>query len=279
MNKTIHVLNGDAIVPIFNNAEIKGDRVIWREMLCDGPLDSTVASDEFWKKRYAFFEEKYEIQKLDYFDKTIKELLKVEDLANYDELVMWFEYDLFCQVNLMALCSFLLQNYRKDVLYYLVCVGKVKGKESFQSLSDFSAKEYQTLYTNKIKITRSNLLFMDQCWKLYVNNNYDALKDFNFNKYSKFRYLQGAINQHLKRFPNKKGIHEIEETLLKLINEKPYTATEIVAKMLEWQKLNTVYGFGDLQYFTYLKELNNYYNIKNNKYYLNKLGSSLISEE
>ncbi|WP_372744055.1 DUF1835 domain-containing protein [Lutibacter sp.] len=277
MVKTVHVLNGDAILPIFKKSNIQGDVVIWREMLCDGPLDTIVASDEFWKKRYAFFEENFAVSKLEYFDKTIKELLKIDDLAEYDEIVMWFEFDLFCQVNLIALCSYLLQNYRKDVTYHLVCPGKVKGKERMQTLADFTSEDYKKLYENRLKISKNNLIFADESWKLYVENNAEKLKKFNFKKWSKFEYLQLAINEHLKRFPQENGLNEIENKIIKIVATEALTSAEIVKKLLFWQQENTVYGFGDLQYFTYLNMLKKYFVIKDEKYYLNTVGKNLIN--
>ncbi|SFS63693.1 DUF1835 domain-containing protein [Lutibacter maritimus] len=272
MTNSIHVLNGDAILPIFQKSGIKGDIVICREMFCEGPILEQVASDDFWKQRYAFFEKYFSIGKLEYFDKTIKEILKIEDLAVYDEIVLWFEYDLFCQVNLLAMCSFLLQNYRKDVTYNLVCTGRVKGKTKLHSLSDFSSEEYVALYKNKVKLTKNNLIFADQAWKLYVQNNYKELSDFNFSKTGKFTYLQAAINQHLKRFPQENGFNEIENKILQIIASEALSSEKIVQKLLFWQNENTVYGFGDVQFFAYLKELNNFFFVDDEKYYLNENG-------
>ena len=277
MTNSIHVLNGDAILPIFQNSGIKGELVIWREMLCDGPIVDEVASDDFWKNRYDFFEKELEISKLEYFDKTIKETLKLDDLAIYDEVVMWFEYDLFCQVNLLALCSYLLQNYRKDVIYNLVCVGRVKGKNSWQTLSDFTAEEYLNLYENRIKISKNNLIFANQAWKLYVQNNYKEIADFNFSKAGKFTYLQGAMNQHLKRFPSENGLNEIEQKILEIINSKPTTEQEIVGELLIWQHEHTMYGFSDVQYKMQLKKLERFYTFEAEKFSLNLKGKKLLT--
>jgi hypothetical protein len=276
MANIIHIVNGDAIVPIIEKSGIGGKIVVWREMLCEGPLDEEVASDEFWKKRYQFFEENFGVSKLEYFDKTIKELLKVEDPPVDAELVLWFEFDLFCQINLMALCAYLLQDYRKDILYSLVCTGKVKGKDKMQSLTDFSAEDFPKLYDKKLKITRDNFLFSEKCWKVFVKNNAEELSKFNFNKKSKFQYFQLAINQHLKRFPAENGLNQIQQKILEIINTNTFTNSEIVQKMLIWQQSETVYGFGDLQYFWYLDKLNCYLDIKEEKYYLNSLGKEII---
>ena len=276
MNNSLHILNGDSTAQIFSRSSIPGDVIVWREMLCDGSLHKDVGSDEFWKKRYDYFENEVGVSKIDYFDKTIKELIQLEDLSNYNEIVLWFEYDLFCQVNLLGLCTYLLKYFRKNINYYLVCTGHEDGKPDLQPLSNYSSKEYELLYTNKIKITRNNLLFAAQSWDLYVDNKKEDLMDFDFGQSSKFKYLQKAINQHLQRFPSENGLNQIENKLLETIDVDASDRNTIIKGMLHWQHKETVYGFGDLQYYLYLKKLGNYYSVKNEIITLNTKGKELI---
>ncbi|WP_372792732.1 hypothetical protein [Lutibacter sp.] len=276
MNKTLHILNGDSSLPILENSGIKGDVVIWREMLCEGSVLKEVGSDEFWTKRYTFFEEEFGIGRLEYYDKTIKEIVKLENVSGYNEVILWFEFDLFCQVNLLALCSYLLNNYVKKTNYYLICTGKVEGKERLQSLSDYSPLEFKILFENKIALSKSNLEFAKESWELYVENDLNKFNEFNFNQNSKFQYLQAAINQHLNRFPAKNGLNQISTKILEIINSNLFSENEIVRNLLIWQQNETVYGFGDLQYFQYLKKLNTYFSIKDSLYYLNEVGKTVV---
>lgn len=275
MNKKLHILNGDSTSQIFSKTDINGDVIIFREMLCDGPLYKDVGSDEFWKSRYTFFEEEMGISKIDYFDKTIKELIKIEDISSYDEVILWFEYDLFCQVNLMALCVYLLKYYKKNINYYLVCTGEEHGRQHLQALSDYSINEYLKLFKKKIKLSRNDLLFIQQCWEKYVINDQMQLKEFNFNKNTKFKYLQMAIDQHLQRFPSHNGLNQIENKIIEFINAGISGKKKIVKKLLTWQRQETVYGFGDQQYFLYLKKLHTYYSISNEIITLNIKGKAL----
>ena len=276
--KTVHILNGDSTASILKESGISGDMIVWREMLCEGPLSKTIGSDRFWTLRYAFFEAELAVKKLEYYDKIIKELVPIEDLSGYDEVVLWFEHDLFCQVNLMALCTYLLAYYRKDLSYYLVCVGTEKNKENLQTLADYSSKEYQKLYEEKTKLSRHDLLFAQDCWEKYVANDLQELKAFNFDKKNKFKYFQLAIDQHLKRCKVGSKLSQIDYKLLKTIANNSHTQRDIIRDVLIWQKKETVYGFGDLQYSMYLEKLHPFYDLNNEQYFLNDSGKTLLKQ-
>jgi len=276
MTNTLHILNGDVSASILADSSIQGDILVWREMLCEGEVHKNIGSDEFWKIRYNFFQKEIGIEKLDYFDKIIRELVKLEDLSDYKRVFLWFEFDLFCQVNLMALCAYLLKSYRKDIVYRLICTGKDSGREGFQSLSDYSVKEYLSLLENSIKLSRHNLLFAEQSWQVYVENNLEVLKAYNFNKSSKFMYFQLAMNQHLKRFPGESGLNQIEHKILEIIDSGIQSFRNIVENLLKWQQEETVYGFSDLQYELHVKKMKNYYEINQNLIKLNAKGRNTL---
>tara|TARA_R110001583_G_scaffold61034_2_gene180889 strand:+ start:29062 stop:29898 length:837 start_codon:yes stop_codon:yes gene_type:complete len=276
MSKTLHILNGESTQPILKKSGIKGAIVVWREMLCEGPLHEEVGSDEFWLNRYSYFETEIGVNRLEYYDTTIKEIVKLEDVSIYNEVVLWFEFDLFCQVNLLALCTYLLDNYVKKTNYYLICTGKVEGKERLQYLSDFSPNDFKTLVKNKITLSKASLEFAKESWNVYVENDLNKLKNFDFNQNSKFQYIQLAINQHLNRFPAENGLNQISTKILEIINSNLFSENEIVRNLLIWQQNETVYGFGDVQYFQYLKKLNAYFSVKDSLYYLNEVGKTVV---
>ncbi|NNC70723.1 MAG: DUF1835 domain-containing protein [Flavobacteriaceae bacterium] len=277
MSRSVHILNGDSISFLLKESGLTGDIIVWREMLCDGPLVNNVGSDDFWIQRYKFFEQELQIEKLEYYEKTIKELVAIEDLSMYNEVVLWFEYDLFCQINLLALCSYLLKHYKKDISYYLVCVGKEKERIGWQTLGDYSPNEYLSLYENKVKISRNDLIYADQCWKLFVDANKEDLESFNFNKNRKFQYLDIAIKQYLKNRSKTNGLDQIGLKILLVIDSKKRTESDIIRELLHWQRKETVNGFGDIQYQTRLKDLNDYYVINNNIYSLTKKGKEALA--
>ena len=276
MGELLHIVNGDSTAKAISKSTLNGDVIVWREMLCDGPLVCDIGSDDFWMKRYAFFESELNISKLNYFDTTIKEIIKIENISNYSEVVLWFEFDLFCQINLLGLCSYLLKYYRKGIKYYLVCTGIEKGKDTLVSLADYGFDLYPELMKKRKNISRRDLLFAEECWRVFVINNELELRTFDFKVNAKFNYLHQAMIQHLKRLPDKNGLNEIENKFLELIKFEPATKISLIQKILSWQQKETVYGFGDVQYNLILDKMNGLVQIKEEIYYLSDKGKVLI---
>ncbi len=276
MNTTVHILNGDSTSYAIEKSGLTGDTIIWREMLCEGLLSKDVGSDQFWKTRYEFFEGTLGVEKLEYFDKVIKEVVTIEDLSNYEEVILWFEYDLFCQINLLALCSYLLKHYKKDISYYLVCVGEVKGKEHLLTLADYAPNDYIELYQNKIKLSRNDLLYADACWGQYVEGDIEKLASFDFDGNPKFKYFDVAIKQHLTNMKESNGLNQISRKILQVIDQGSYNKREVLKELLLWQRSNTVNGFGDKQYEMRLDDLSAYYEINKSIYSLNGAGRKAL---
>lgn len=91
---TYHVLNEDALGGHFPD-NILGERVVWREALIDGPL----ADENFFEAREAFINSVIGSDQSDYKSKVLEEFKKLNTAAAGSRIYLWFEDDLFCQVN------------------------------------------------------------------------------------------------------------------------------------------------------------------------------------
>ena len=101
-----HVLPGDAQVEEFRKTGIEGDVIVFREALVTGALDGDIFGS-FWDARAAFILTEYGEDPYEYQDKVANEILKVADAEDGDEVNLWFEYELFCGVNLWFCCELL----------------------------------------------------------------------------------------------------------------------------------------------------------------------------
>ena len=106
MKSLLHITNGDSFTTRLRTMPIKGDIITWREMLCEGKTLASVGSESFWKTRFEFLNKNYKVSKSWFVEKTLKEYRSLCNHKQQDQIVLWFEYDLFCQVNGTQLLHF-----------------------------------------------------------------------------------------------------------------------------------------------------------------------------
>ena len=246
MSSLLHITNGDIFTEKLKSLQLKGDIITWREMLCEGKTLTSVGSETFWKTRFEFLNKNYQVSKSWFIEKTLKEYRSLCNHKQQDEIVLWFDYDLFCQVNMIAVLSWL-KTHRKYAHISLVCSGEEPGDSKMHSLSELDNEELLKQYENKIELTQDDVEYADYVWQLYCSDNPIRLE--NLSDYSEFQfdYLSGAIKSHLHRFPSiKNGLNEMENAILNLArNEKFADRPSFLADILQKQAL---LGFGDTQY-------------------------------
>jgi len=261
MSSLLHITNGDSLTDRLKSLELKGDIITWREMLCEGKTLTNVGSESFWKTRFEFLNKNYKVSKSWFVEKTLKEYRSLCNHKQQDQIVLWFEYDLFCQINMLAVISWL-KTHRKYAHISLVCSGNEDETDKMYGLGDVSDEKLRELYENRIELSMNDIEYADYVWQLYCSDNPIRLENLTDFKNYQYDYLSDAIKTHLKRFPTiKNGLNDIENHVLQLsFDKKPKSKRELLRTVLMDQG---VYGFGDSQYeriITTLKPLYSSFN-------------------
>ncbi len=246
MKSLLHITNGDNFTEKLQSLPLKGDIITWREMLCEGKTLSSVGSESFWKTRFEFLSQNYKVSKSWFVEKTLKEYRSLCNHKQQDQIVLWFEYDLFCQVNMLAILSWL-KTHRRHAEISLVCSGKEDDTDKLYSLNQLTDEQLVALYHKRTILSQDDIEYADYVWQLYCSDNPIRLENLTDYQNYKFDYLSDAIKVHLRRFPTiKNGLNDIENHVLDLAeNEKSSSRTEFIEKLLGNQGF---YGFGNVQY-------------------------------
>lgn len=246
MSSILHITNGGNFTDRLKNLPIKGDIITWNEMLCEGKTLNNVGSESFWKTRFDFLSKNYKVSKAKFIDLTLKEYRSLCNHKKEDKIVLWFEYDLFCQINMLAVVSWL-KMHRRYAEISVVCSGEIEGQSKLFSLAELTDEQLLNHYEERTFLRQDDIEYADYIWQLYCSDNPIRLENLtDFAKY-RFPYLEKAIELHLQRFPSiKNGLNSIENNLLELAStQKPKTKNEFVKKLL---LADNSYGFGDIQY-------------------------------
>ena len=267
--KILHITNGSNLTDAISELGIKGDILTWNEMLCEGPTQYIIDSEEFYKTRGTFFKNTYNVESNDYKSKFIDEIEKINSTDNYSEIVLWFEYDLFCHINLVAAIS-LIQQKQVDLPLYLVCSGRVTGEKDLKGLSELTPEQLQSHYNDKVLLKKEDINIAITVWRIYCGDNHNDIKPF-ITKPSSFTYLSNCLKAHLKRFPNtENGLCSIETNILELIDKREIKSmNQLLGYALTYQGY---YGYGDTQIERMLKKLKLFINDKGERLMLNEKG-------
>ncbi len=266
-NTTLHITNGSSLTDYLHKLNFKGEFLTWHEMLCEGPTQKIIDTPAFFKARKIFLEAVY---KIEYDTSKIKvELDKLNDVSNYSEIVLWFEYDLFCHINLIAVISLIKKHNIKLPLYF-VCSGRVAGEKEMKSLPELNKKQLLEHYQNKVELTVDDIATAQKAWRIYCEDDHNLLKEL-ITRPSSFKYLSTCLKAHLRRFPDtRSGLNTLEYNTLKLIKEyKIKSRHHLLGYCLHYQGY---YGFGDIQLKRMIDELDLFYDETEDTLTLNKNG-------
>jgi len=254
MSNILHILNGDATAYSFEETGLDGDILVWREIFSQGPLIENITSAAFWNARSEWINKTFEDQPGSYEGKVVKPLEKLSE--PYDEINLWFEFDLHCQANLLGVMELLSKKTDLSApAVYLVCPEEYPGVEDFRGMGQLNSEQLEDLYDDRMRLNEWEFTLASQAWKLYVNGDDTALEKWlNENTFwGNLPSLKAALQAHLKRIRvNKDGLNYIEQKLLDIYNSGIHTRPEIYNAFWQTEK---IYGMGDTEIDIYLKSL------------------------
>ncbi|MDM9631682.1 DUF1835 domain-containing protein [Robiginitalea aurantiaca] len=253
MSSQLHITNGDNFTSKLKELKFKGEIITWREMLCEGKTETSVGSEAFWKTRFDFLHKNYNVSKSWFVEKTLKEYRSLCNHKQQDEIILWFEYDLFCQINMLAVISWL-KTHRRHVQISLICSGYEDDSDHLYGLNELSDERIRELFETRVALSQNDIEYADYVWQLYCSDNPIRLENLSDFDLYQFDYLEEAIKTHLHRFPTiKNGLNEIENRVLQVAaTTKPRSKKALMGSLLADQGW---YGFGDTQYERILKNI------------------------
>ena len=117
MRKQYQILNGDSLKQQLPK-DILGEIIVARECLVDGSVEGNDL-DELFRIRSKFLSQNYGGTEQDYYLKTVSEFQKIEHITPNSDINLWFEEDLFCQVNFWFIIHLLNQSENNNPIFLI----------------------------------------------------------------------------------------------------------------------------------------------------------------
>jgi len=237
-NKTFHILNGDALLDKFPADILTGEIIIARECLIDGPVTGETF-ELFCKTRADFIHETYGEETESYFTDVALEFAKIKATPAESEVNLWFEDDLFCQINLWF-CVSLLKPVSDSIKVYIIKPNVNEKEPDWRGFGIMDHHQLAEAYQNKLQLSIDDLNLLSNLWTAYQKNDRSALEALSAVKSDIFPFLDKVVQAQLDRAKNRP-----ENVLKDIMQEKQTSDFNIIFR--EFSKREGIYGFGDWQ--------------------------------
>ncbi len=158
-----------------------------------------------------------------------------DDLDDTDEVNLWFEYELFCSVN-MWFCLWLLRETGAAVFRVEPAVLKDEGR--WDGFGYLGFAELQKCYEQRVRFTRKEIELGAELWNAFRKNDHEKLIELSKAEQNCFPYLAEVCEAAIER----------DTRPAEIIAEIQFEGkSEFDEVFPEFKRRAGVYGFGDLQ--------------------------------
>src|SRR4051794_8343673 len=210
----LHVTNGESVVRTLREAKLPGKYLSWIDVLHDGPVPDQ-RPQALANTRAEF------ISSLgwDSHDNVLRAFTERDATLTWhesdDEIVLWFEHDLFDQLQLIQVLDRLAAE-EFSARLSLINVNSFPEIENFHGLGELNAKQLASLFPERIEIKPQHLNLGRRAWNAFRAPHPTPAFVLANDDTSALPYLRAALFRWFEEFPStKNGLSRSEEQILR----------------------------------------------------------------
>jgi hypothetical protein len=224
--RLLHITNGSIAAEGIRLSGVPGTVTPSADLLYEGPTPAGLPPERWRKVRARYLAEcgygGYEecLADLNPWDRA------VEEARTYDEVVLWFEHDLFDQLQLIRLLDGFASRDLGLTKLSLICIGAFPGVEPFHGLGQLTPEQMGSLLETRRPVTRDQLVLARHAWRVFCAPEPVGLEVALRRDTSALPFLAGALQRHLEEFPStRNGLSRTEHQALAALEATGGTAS------------------------------------------------------
>src|SRR5262245_52264447 len=152
----------------------------------------------------------------------------LDRFGNYKEVVLWFEHDLFDQLNLVRALSRIGRHHPADGFAQLICVDRFPGFDRFIGLGQLNAQQLLSLIDHKHAVTRGEYDLAARAWNVFRSPDPHALASFANDWDAALPFLPAAMTRLCAEYPSTtNGLSCSGQALLDTLRDGPADGEEV----------------------------------------------------
>ncbi|KRE53603.1 DUF1835 domain-containing protein [Paenibacillus sp. Soil522] len=249
----LHIVNGDSVGTKLKKNGTPGDVLVWREIYTEGPVFTQPELPANRAVRGQYLEQALGIPRQEWRASSEAQEKQLSGFRQYNDIVLWFEHDLYDQTMLSCLLYYFSEQARGGTKLHLLSINQYPGIPIFHGLGQLSEEQLFGLVGTWQVITAEQLLLGKKAWEAFTSKTPEAIAELLQEDTSALPFLHAAFRLHLKRFPSvQNGLGIIEQTTIELLLSGVDTPLQLFQRTGD--RLYGL-GMGDIQYWLCLRRL------------------------
>jgi RNA polymerase sigma factor (sigma-70 family) len=227
----LHILNGDSVRGTLEQSDVPGAFVAYAEILHEGPVPRENGSASWRETRARYLAARGYVSYAQALQTAGDWDARVAAFGDYDEVVLWFEHDLFDQLLLVRHLDWFSRRELGRTALSLICIGEFPGVEPFHGLGQLDANQLASLLGTRQPVSPAQLAIGQHAWRAFTSpdpNELDALTRSADAQLLPF--LAGALQRFLEEYPAVgTGLPRTERQILEILSEGARSPLELFA--------------------------------------------------
>jgi hypothetical protein len=225
----LHITNGDIAVARMREGGLPGSFLPWQDVLHEGPVPETEGLARLTRIRASYLAQAGYGTELRIHDQLKARDAHLARASEHDEVVLWFEHDLFDQLQLLQVLDWFAANAR-DARLSLIVVGHYPGIARFVGLGQLAPSQVAGLLDSRVPALPEHLNAAQRAWAAFRQSTPQSWARLLTGKTAAMPYLQAAVLRMLEELPSaRNGLSRCERSALGVIADGAAAPHEIFA--------------------------------------------------
>ncbi len=211
----LHVTNGDSAASLIRATGLAGEILPWRDVLHEGPVPAGLSLAELRAVRARFIAGEGWGEASRVLEDFKRRDATLAGFREYGEVVLWFEHDLYDQLQILQILDFFAVQDPPTTALQLISIDRHPDVERFLGLGQLRPEQMAALFGERRAVSPEQLELARRAWRAFRDPDPAAIVELLERETSALPFLDAALRRHVEQFPSQRnGLGRTEQQAL-----------------------------------------------------------------